>query len=107
MKDLLASLPQFQEQRDKVGRAHFVFLATCLHLRFYGQFSLHLSMAQECMAIFERDKLPAVANVEQVPAPLHFAWIKEMLIEVELRHWRYSRGQNAEDAGRRDGPTAR
>lgn len=30
------------------------------------QFSLHLNMAQECMAIFERDKLPAVANVEQV-----------------------------------------
>ncbi|EJF59045.1 Sec1-like protein [Dichomitus squalens LYAD-421 SS1] len=45
MKDMLANLPQFQEQRDK--------------------FSLHLNMAQECMAIFERDKLPAVANVEQ------------------------------------------
>jgi hypothetical protein len=24
-------------------------------------------MAQECMSIFERDKLPLVANVEQVP----------------------------------------
>ncbi|TFK85671.1 Sec1-like protein [Polyporus arcularius HHB13444] len=45
MKDMLANLPQYQEQRDK--------------------FSLHLNMAQECMAIFERDKLPAVANVEQ------------------------------------------
>ncbi|KAH9913550.1 Sec1-like protein [Epithele typhae] len=45
MKDMLASLPQFQEQRDK--------------------FSLHLNMAQECMGIFERDKLPAVATVEQ------------------------------------------
>ena len=30
------------------------------------QFSLHLSMAQECMDIFERDKLPVVATVEQV-----------------------------------------
>ncbi|KAI1791834.1 Sec1-like protein [Ganoderma leucocontextum] len=45
MKDMLANLPQFQEQRDK--------------------FSLHLNMAQECMGIFERDKLPAAANVEQ------------------------------------------
>ncbi|KAI0642273.1 Sec1-like protein [Trametes meyenii] len=45
MKDMLANLPQYQEQREK--------------------FSLHLNMAQECMAIFEHDKLPAVANVEQ------------------------------------------
>jgi syntaxin-binding protein 1 len=45
MKDMLASLPQYQEQREK--------------------FSLHLSMAQECMDIFERDKLPVVATVEQ------------------------------------------
>ncbi|KAI0251793.1 Sec1-like protein [Lactifluus subvellereus] len=45
MKDMLASLPQYQEQREK--------------------FSLHLSMAQECMDIFEHDKLPVVATVEQ------------------------------------------
>ncbi|KAF8637589.1 hypothetical protein AX17_002658 [Amanita inopinata Kibby_2008] len=45
MKEMLANLPQYQEQREK--------------------FSLHLNMAQECMAIFERDKLPLVANVEQ------------------------------------------
>ncbi|KAF5377779.1 hypothetical protein D9757_008057 [Collybiopsis confluens] len=45
MKEMLANLPQYQEQREK--------------------FSLHLSMAQECMAIFERDKLPLVATVEQ------------------------------------------
>lgn len=45
MKDMLANLPQYQEQREK--------------------FSLHLSMAQECMDIFERDKLPVVATVEQ------------------------------------------
>ncbi|KAF8892136.1 Sec1-like snare protein [Infundibulicybe gibba] len=45
MKEMLASLPQYQEQREK--------------------FSLHLNMAQECMEIFERDKLPLVANVEQ------------------------------------------
>ncbi|KAF8659882.1 hypothetical protein AX16_001766 [Volvariella volvacea WC 439] len=45
MKDMLASLPQYQEQREK--------------------FSLHLSMAQQCMEIFDRDKLPLVGNVEQ------------------------------------------
>ncbi|KAF5315993.1 hypothetical protein D9758_015075 [Tetrapyrgos nigripes] len=45
MKEMLANLPQYQEQREK--------------------FSLHLNMAQECMGIFERDKLPLVANVEQ------------------------------------------
>ncbi|KAG6902573.1 hypothetical protein C0995_014579 [Termitomyces sp. Mi166 len=45
MKEMLANLPQYQEQREK--------------------FSLHLNMAQECMAIFERNKLPLVANVEQ------------------------------------------
>ncbi|KAK7056390.1 syntaxin binding protein 1 [Paramarasmius palmivorus] len=45
MKEMLASLPQYQEQREN--------------------FSLHLNMAQECMAIFEKEKLPLVANVEQ------------------------------------------
>ncbi|KAF7296537.1 hypothetical protein HMN09_01060700 [Mycena chlorophos] len=45
MKDMLASLPQYQEQREK--------------------FSLHLSMAQECMGLFEQDKLPLVAAIEQ------------------------------------------
>ncbi|KAG6821215.1 hypothetical protein H0H93_004037 [Arthromyces matolae] len=45
MKEMLANLPQYQEQREK--------------------FSLHLNMAQECMDIFERRKLPLVANVEQ------------------------------------------
>ncbi|KAF8552421.1 Sec1-like protein [Imleria badia] len=45
MKDMLASLPQYQEQREK--------------------FSLHLNMAQECMSIFEKDKLSQVANVQQ------------------------------------------
>ena len=34
-------------------------------LREVSQFSLHLNMAQECMAIFEKDKLPAIAGVEQ------------------------------------------
>ncbi|CAL1714155.1 unnamed protein product [Somion occarium] len=45
MKDMLANLPQYQEQREK--------------------FSLHLNMAQECMDTFERDRLTDVATVEQ------------------------------------------
>ncbi|KAF9454243.1 Sec1-like snare protein [Macrolepiota fuliginosa MF-IS2] len=45
MKDMLASLPQYQEQREA--------------------FSLHTTMAQECMALFEQAKLPQVGNVEQ------------------------------------------
>jgi len=46
LKDMLASLPQFQTQRE--------------------QFSLHLDMAQECMALFEKKKLIVAAGVEQV-----------------------------------------
>lgn len=46
LKDMLASLPQFQTQRE--------------------QFSLHLDMAQECMSLFEKKKLNVAAGVEQV-----------------------------------------
>ncbi|TFK26209.1 ras opposite [Coprinopsis marcescibilis] len=45
MREMLANLPQYQEQREK--------------------FSLHLNMAQECMSKFEKDMLPPIANVEQ------------------------------------------
>jgi syntaxin-binding protein 1 len=45
IKDMLAGLPQFQELKEK--------------------YSLHLSMAQECMNIFQHHKLPDVASVEQ------------------------------------------
>ena len=43
---MLASLPQFQTQRE--------------------QFSLHLDMAQEAMSRFEKKKLSLAAHVEQV-----------------------------------------
>ncbi|CAD6504810.1 BgTH12-00313 [Blumeria graminis f. sp. triticale] len=45
IKDMLAGLPQFQELKEA--------------------YSLHLSMAQECMNVFERHKLPDIASVEQ------------------------------------------
>ena len=46
IKDMIAGLPQFQEMKEA--------------------YSLHLTMAQECMNIFQRHKLPDLASVEQV-----------------------------------------
>lgn len=48
IKDMIAGLPQFQEMKEA--------------------YSLHLTMAQECMNIFQRNKLPDLASVEQVRA---------------------------------------
>jgi len=48
IKDMLAGLPQFQEMKEA--------------------YSLHLSMAQESMNIFQRQKLPDLASVEQILA---------------------------------------
>lgn len=48
IKDMLAGLPQFQELKEA--------------------YSLHLTMAQECMNIFQHHKLPDVASVEQTLA---------------------------------------
>lgn len=45
IKDMIAGLPQFQEMKEA--------------------YSLHLSMAQECMNIFQNYKLPDLASVEQ------------------------------------------
>ncbi|KAF2238911.1 Sec1-like protein [Viridothelium virens] len=48
IKDMLAGLPQFQELKEA--------------------YSLHLTMAQECMNIFQHNKLPDLASVEQILA---------------------------------------
>lgn len=45
IKDMLAGLPQFQEMKDA--------------------YSLHLTMAEECMNVFQQHKLPDLASVEQ------------------------------------------
>lgn len=58
---MLAGLPQYQEMREKVR----IVLGLLVFLTPF-QFSLHLNMAQECMSIFEMQKLPAAASVEQV-----------------------------------------
>jgi len=48
IKDMMAGLPQFQEMKEA--------------------YSLHLSMAQESMNIFQHQKLPDIASVEQILA---------------------------------------
>jgi syntaxin-binding protein 1 len=48
IRDMLAGLPQFQELKEA--------------------YSLHLTMAQECMNIFQQHKLPDIASVEQTLA---------------------------------------
>jgi syntaxin-binding protein 1 len=48
IRDMLAGLPQFQELKDA--------------------YSLHLTMAQDCMNIFQQHKLPDIASVEQTLA---------------------------------------
>lgn len=48
IKDMMAGLPQFQSLKEA--------------------YSLHLSMAQECMNIFQTCKLPELAAIEQVRA---------------------------------------
>lgn len=51
IKDMLAGLPEFQEMK--------------------AAYNLHLSMAQECMSIFENQNLPDLASVEQVSHTPH------------------------------------
>ena len=46
IRDMIAGLPQFQEGKEL--------------------YSLHLNMAQDCMNIFQKCRLPDVASVEQV-----------------------------------------
>lgn len=67
MRDMLASLPQFQEMRD--------------------QFSLHLNVAEKCMEIFEQKNLLGVGLVEQVS-------VNATVLTSELCYWSDARGKN-------------
>lgn len=49
IKDMLADLPKFQEMKEA--------------------YSLHLSMAQDCMNVFQKNKLGDLASLEQVILP--------------------------------------
>ena len=55
IKDMLAGLPQFQELKEA--------------------YSLHLTMAQEAMNIFQKQKLPDLASVEQVRSAVMFTHV--------------------------------
>jgi len=66
MRDMLATLPQFQETRD--------------------QFSLHLNIAEKCMEMFEKKKLLDVGLVEQVFEISPFLAYSR----AELRHWSHT-----------------
>lgn len=46
IKDMMAGLPQFQQTKEA--------------------YSLNISMAQDCMSVFQKHKLPDLASVEQV-----------------------------------------
>jgi syntaxin-binding protein 1 len=68
MRDMLASLPQFQEMRD--------------------QFSLHLNLAEKCMEIFEQKKLLEIGLVEQV-REYHFSIDSRTVLLAQLRRENY------------------
>jgi hypothetical protein len=65
---MMASLPQYQGQKD--------------------MYSLHLTMAQECMGIFEKKNLPDVALLEQVRTNLICSLCRFSLIGfVVIGNW--------------------
>ena len=78
MRDMLATLPQFQETRD--------------------QYSLHLTMAEKCMEAFEEKKLLEVGLVEQVSLPLSLKLI------LELCYWSNPRREVSQDRIGRSSP---
>jgi syntaxin-binding protein 1 len=71
MKDMLASLPHLKESKEKVRYLMTVHLAGGLMNCFFSigcgssQLSLHLSMAETCMELFEKHQLMNIASVEQ------------------------------------------
>jgi syntaxin-binding protein 1 len=65
MRDMLATLPQFQEMRD--------------------QFSLHLNLAEKCMEQFEQKKLLEVGLVEQVPRHTLFLLTYRIVLQEQLQ----------------------
>lgn len=65
IKDMLAGLPQFQEMKEG--------------------YSLHLSMAQECMNIFQRNKLPDLASVEQASSlRRHILTMLSLMLSLQI-----------------------
>ncbi|KAK4057754.1 RHO1 GDP-GTP exchange protein 2 [Microbotryomycetes sp. JL221] len=103
MKDMLASLPQLREVKEK--------LIAYPETDFEIQLSLHLTMAEKCMSIFERKKLPLVASVEQVSqdamnAPSCSSIIDKHAGRVVLRDWPHARREAAKDFSGGNGAAA-
>lgn len=94
MKDMLASLDATRKNKDSL--------------------SAHLSLAEKCMAYFEKQKLPLVADVEQVSMPsTSRRYFNESELTSTPSHRKgmldgsHARGQDASDLGRRHGAVAR
>lgn len=66
IKDMMAGLPQFQEMKEA--------------------YSLHLTMAQDAMNVFQKRKLPDIASVEQVRENVEPREYQTLTLSVS-RHW--------------------
>lgn len=78
IKDMMAGLPQFQEMKEA--------------------YSLHLTMAQKCMDVFQHNKLPDLASVEQVCQQLLMQ--RQPLISIVSGNWPRRRLSQAKEHGR-------
>jgi hypothetical protein len=67
MKKMLATLPQFQNMKEK--------------------FSVHLSIAQECMSLFERERLAETATIEQVWKMINIIYLIKLLLFILINLW--------------------
>ena len=68
IKDMLAGLPQFQEMKEA--------------------YSLHLSMAQGCMNVFQKNKLSELASLEQVGGKVFLLLFRQL---TNRSHWQLAR----------------
>lgn len=110
MKDMLASLPQLTEAKDKARRTRPRACASRSRARSHLQLSLHLSMAQQCMSTFERRKLAEIAHVEQVRMALgehQKRRAAHVAVAAVLCHWAGPGWQGYQGSRRRNGAAAR
>lgn len=64
---MIANLPQFQEMKEA--------------------YALHLTMAQECMSLFEKRKLPDIASIEQVFEFVQKTLQKMLRFHIDAFYW--------------------
>lgn len=100
---------EVKEKVHPLALPHPVPARLTLTLSDPSQLSLHLTMAEKCMTLFDKKKLPASANVEQVRAsafllPRHAADL--LSPNAVLCDGCDAGGQDAKDARRGDGAPA-